>query len=231
MECGSDVRRRLTKEQRELVLPRLMRRGLLEVRSGLRLSAATQGAFPRPTRQGELSLMATRMCCEVRWRRLASPHARHDAGPDGVTPQPLNDGVRRQMARMPRRDTKPELALRRELHRRGLRFRVKNNLPGRPDVVLTRARIAVFCDGCFWHVCPQHATWPKNNADWWREKLEANVARDRRQERELAALGWHVIRVWEHENEITAADAVELAWREGLRASAPAAGSHADLRP
>lgn len=114
--------------------------------------------------------------------------------------------------------TKPELALRRELHRRGLRYRVNvRALPGRPDIALTRARIAVFVDGCFWHGCPDHAVAPKANAEWWRSKLDANIARDRRTEERLRESGWLVIRAWEHENPADVADVVERTWRERLR--------------
>ena len=114
---------------------------------------------------------------------------------------------------MPRVDTKPELALRRELHSRGLRFRLHAPLPGRPDIALTRARIAIFVDGCFWHVCPEHFTAPKNNRDWWKAKLDANVARDRRSDASLEALGWAVVHVWEHEVISVAAGRIELMWR------------------
>lgn len=67
----------------------------------------------------------------------------------------------------------------------------------------------MFVDGCFWHVCPQHSTWPKNNAKWWREKLEANERRDRDTDDGLREMGWHVVRVWEHEDPTAAADRVE----------------------
>ncbi len=136
---------------------------------------------------------------------------RHGARTD--SPRPLNEGVSERMARMPRSNSKPEVALRAELHDRGLRFRLRSDLPGRPDIVFTRARIAVFCDGCFWHSCPIHRTWPKNNADWWRTKLEANVERDRRQDASLLQLGWLALRIWEHEPVLEAADKVEAAWR------------------
>jgi len=118
------------------------------------------------------------------------------------------------MSRLPTTGTGPEIAVRRELHRRGLRFRVNvRNLPGRPDIVLRRARIAVQVDGCFWHGCPDHAVAPKSNADWWRSKLEANRERDTRNDRELAANGWLVIRVWEHEDPSIAVDRIEAEWR------------------
>ena len=132
-------------------------------------------------------------------------------------PVPLSPAVSKQMASMPRRDTKPELALRRELHRRGLRFRVAlAGLPGRPDIAFTRARLAVFVDGCYWHRCPIHGTEPKNNADWWKQKLDRNVERDGEKDALLTEQGWSVIRVWEHESPRDAADLVEAGWRLAL---------------
>lgn len=113
------------------------------------------------------------------------------------------------MQRQARRDTVPELALRRALHRLGLRYRVDRAVgPGvrrRADVVFGGAKVAVFVDGCFWHRCPQHATDPKANAQWWRDKLDRNVARDRETDATLAAQGWLVVRVWEHEDAVAAA--------------------------
>nr|WP_231932827.1 very short patch repair endonuclease [Micromonospora rifamycinica] len=118
------------------------------------------------------------------------------------------------MRRQPRTSTKPELALRRELHRRGLRFRVNHSdLPGRPDVAFSRAKVAVFVDGCFWHRCPQHGTVPRNNREWWQAKLDRNVARDRAKDAALAELGWVVLHVWEHEAIGAAADLVQAEWR------------------
>jgi len=76
------------------------------------------------------------------------------------------------------------------------------------DVVFTRARVAVYVDGCFWHCCPEHGNVPRANREWWIEKLERNVARDRRNDRELEAAGWRVVRIWEHEPIIEAADRV-----------------------
>lgn len=107
--------------------------------------------------------------------------------------------------------TRCELELRSELYRLGLRYRVNYPLPGtrrRADVAFVRARIAVFVDGCFWHCCPQHATWPKANADWWKRKLEGNVARDRHTDELLTAGGWQVVRIWEHEDMRRAAEAI-----------------------
>jgi len=121
------------------------------------------------------------------------------------------------MSRQRRRDTEPELLLRRELHRRGLRFRVDAPIPGLPrrraDVVFTRARIAVFVDGCFWHGCPEHATHPATNAQWWAAKLTRNVERDRETDEHLRAAGWTVLRYWEHADMATASIAVFDQWK------------------
>ena len=128
-------------------------------------------------------------------------------------PIPSSVGVSQRMSRLGRRDTRPELALRSELHRRGLRFRVDRTVVPkvrtRADLVFTRARVAVFVDGCFWHACPEHQTWPQANKEWWRQKLDNNVARDRRNNAALEAEGWTVIRVWEHETASIAADRIE----------------------
>ncbi|AII06949.1 very short patch repair endonuclease [Rhodococcus opacus] len=114
-----------------------------------------------------------------------------------------------------RRDTAPELALRRELHRRGVRYYVDRapmkGIRRRADLVFPRRKVAVYVDGCFWHSCPQHATFPKNNAQWWAEKLAGNVTRDRDTDTRLADAGWTVVRIWEHENPAVAADRVQEA--------------------
>ncbi|GIG91118.1 very short patch repair endonuclease [Plantactinospora endophytica] len=137
------------------------------------------------------------------------------------TPAPLNDTVSAQMRRMPRERTGPELRLRRELHRRGMRFRVnRKDLPGRPDITFSRARLAVFVDGCFWHMCPSHSTMPKNNAEWWRAKLERNVERDREKDELLVSQGWHVLHVWEHDDTGVVADRIQALWLS-LRAARP----------
>jgi DNA mismatch endonuclease (patch repair protein) len=110
-----------------------------------------------------------------------------------------------------RRDTRPELAIRSALHQAGLRFRVDYPLPGlrrRGDIVFRRRRLVVFVDGCFWHCCPEHGTWPRENAEWWRAKLEANVERDRDTDARLADSGWLVLRVWEHEEPFEAASRI-----------------------
>jgi DNA mismatch endonuclease, patch repair protein len=132
------------------------------------------------------------------------------AQPAGRKPGPLSPLVSAQMSRMPRVRTNPEMRLRRELHRRGLRYRVNHpSLPGRPDIAFTKVRLAVFVDGCFWHMCPQHSTMPKNNAEWWAQKLQRNVARDREKDAQLMGLGWSVLHAWEHENPEAVADTIE----------------------
>lgn len=132
---------------------------------------------------------------------------------DEQGPVPLNELVTRQMKRMPRKDSGPEIRLRRSLHRRGLRFRVQAALPGRPDIVFPRAKIAVFVDGCFWHQCPEHSTLPNNNREWWTIKLARNVERDREKDDALRELGWEPIHVWEHEDPEIAAAEIENMWR------------------
>lgn len=119
------------------------------------------------------------------------------------------------MARLGRRDTGPELVIRSELHRRGFRFRVdRAPLPGvrsRADIVFGPARVAVYVDGCFWHSCPEHGTSPKANADWWERKLKRNRERDAETDNALRRHGWEVVRIWEHEDPVAAADRVETA--------------------
>jgi DNA mismatch endonuclease (patch repair protein) len=80
---------------------------------------------------------------------------------------------------------------------------------GRADILFTRAHLVVMVDGCFWHRCPDHGLAPRNNSDWWRQKLDRNVERDRRTDAELVSRGWNVVRVWEHESTAAAADRIE----------------------
>jgi DNA mismatch endonuclease (patch repair protein) len=114
------------------------------------------------------------------------------------------------MARQARAHTAPEVALRQALHAVGLRYRVGYPVPGMRrrtiDVAFTRAKVAVFVDGCFWHACPQHATQPAANSQWWAQKLAGNVERDAATTAHLEELGWRVVRIWEHES---AADAAQ----------------------
>ncbi len=131
---------------------------------------------------------------------------------DRDTPNPSSEDAGRRMRIVRQRDTAPEIALRSILHRRGLRYRVDvSPIRGsrrRADILFPSARVAVYVDGCFWHGCPLHATWPKANPDWWRQKLVRNVERDRDTDIRLAHAGWTVLRVWSHEDSSEAAERV-----------------------
>ena len=103
-----------------------------------------------------------------------------------------------------KKDTRPEVLLRAAMHRAGLRYRTYVAIEGgglraRADVVFPKRRLAVFVDGCFWHGCPEHATKPRTNVDYWEAKLRGNADRDRRVDQALTASGWSVIRLWEHD--------------------------------
>jgi len=103
------------------------------------------------------------------------------------------------MRRVKGADTSCEVRLRSALHRRGLRYSLRKPLPGKPDIVFVRARVAVFVDGCFWHGCPEHCRMPSSNTGYWDAKIARNMARDRVITKELRAQGWRVVRVWEHD--------------------------------
>lgn len=141
------------------------------------------------------------------------PHTHQRRDSRGM-PTPLNPTVSSNMRRMPTCNTSPEVMVRKALHALGLRYRLhRADLPGRPDIVFPRQRIAVFVDGCFWHYCPQHCVVPRNNRLWWLAKLRANRRRDQRNDEALKKLGWVAIRVWEHENYESAANRVSRAVR------------------
>ena len=128
-------------------------------------------------------------------------------------PEAVDERTSRRMRNVRRSGSDAELRLRRELHRSGLRYQVDfRGLPGSPDVAFTRAKIAVFVDGCFWHRCPVHGSQPKTNEIWWRRKLDANVERDRRKDAELEGLGWLPVHVWEHEDPAEAASLIYELW-------------------
>jgi len=104
------------------------------------------------------------------------------------------------MRRVGSKNSAAERALRSVLHTEGMRFRIHRRVDRViADIVFPRPRVLVFVDGCFWHGCPKHATYPKSNTDYWLPKLRENKERDRRQSKELRKAGWKVIRVWEHE--------------------------------
>lgn len=124
--------------------------------------------------------------------------------------------ISRRMSTLPRRDNAAELAVRRLLHASGFRYRVAFPVPGRPrrsiDIAFPKAKIAVFIDGCSWHGCPDHGTEPRSDSEWWRTKLAANHARDVDTTEHLEAIGWTVVRVWEHEPPSTAATTITAAF-------------------
>lgn len=104
-----------------------------------------------------------------------------------------------QMGRVRQTGTKPEHVLGSALWKAGLRYRLSSRLPGRPDLIFIRARVAVFVDGCFWHGCPLHGTRPAARRAYWEPKLARNRERDRLADEALRALGWTSLRFWEHE--------------------------------
>jgi DNA mismatch endonuclease, patch repair protein len=105
------------------------------------------------------------------------------------------------MSRIRGTNTKPELAVRKALWARRLRYRVHYGISGRPDIVFPVARVAIFIDGCFWHGCLTHGVRPRTNAAFWSQKIERNKSRDLAITRLLTSEGWSVIRFWEHEVE------------------------------
>ena len=158
-------------------------------------------------------------CLAAHDMEMSGPRQAHSTGDDGrlavvvSRADPPTDATRRRMKAVRQTKTGAEMAVRRELFRRGLRFRVDlAPIPGirsRADVVFTRRRLAIFVDGCFWHRCPLHRSEPMSNADWWRAKLDANEARDRRTDASLEQAGWRVLRAWEHEPAIDVVDRIE----------------------
>lgn len=128
-------------------------------------------------------------------------------------PEPTSEAATKIGKANPRTGTRCEVALRSALHAAGLRYRKDHllrvgDVRVRPDVVFTRAKVAVFVDGCFWHGCPQHGRVPKSNQAYWVPKLERNQERDALVDRELASHGWEVVRIWEHEDPLAAAAAL-----------------------
>lgn len=108
------------------------------------------------------------------------------------------------MSKVRQKGTDAEVALRREMHRIGLRYRVNYEVLKKPrrvaDIAFPGRKIAIFVDGCFWHGCPEHATWPKRNTELWRQKIETNRLRDADTNERLRSIGWTVLRFWSHES-------------------------------
>jgi len=135
-------------------------------------------------------------------------------------PKPTSAVASRIMRANRKVGTRPEVLLRSLLHRRGLRYRKlavihAGALTVRPDVTFPARRVAAFLDGCFWHCCPEHGSSPASNTDYWLPKLRRNVERDRLVDDALAAEGWTVVRIWEHELRL-AADAAVTRVEEAL---------------
>jgi DNA mismatch endonuclease (patch repair protein) len=174
----------------------------------VRLEAAGRGRGPKPGKVSSQGVGPPRDAGGV-YQHL-------DPGP---VPPASSPATSRVMRRTRRSGTRPEMALRRALHRRGLRFVVDRSVPGgnrrrRVDILLRGARVAVFVDGCFWHSCPEHSHLPKTNTNWWRLKFRGIARRDRDTETQLAAVGWLAVRIWEHEDPIEAAQAIEQLVRD-----------------
>lgn len=128
-----------------------------------------------------------------------------------------SDAVRKSMLANRGRDTAPELAVRRLLHRAGLRYLVDARpvtaIRRRADIVFRGPRVAVFIDGCYWHACPEHHRLPKTNSSYWAEKARRNAERDEETTRLLIAEGWTVLRFWEHEPAAAVSEAVQRTLR------------------
>ena len=134
-------------------------------------------------------------------------------------PEPLNESATKIGKANRRTDTRPETRLRSCLHRRGMRFRKDllvraEGLRVRGDIVFPAAKVVVFVDGCFWHGCPEHQRVPTRNVGYWGPKLATNVDRDRRIDSTLSEAGWHVERIWEHEDPEMAAHRLAVIVRE-----------------
>ena len=120
-------------------------------------------------------------------------------------PKPVNPTSTKKMKANRRVDTKPEVHIRSLLHQRGLRFRkdypikLLNGRTVHADIAFTKRKIAIFVDGCFWHLCPLHGTLPKSNRHYWIPKLKENQKRDILTTRALQDIHWHVLRFWEHD--------------------------------
>ena len=118
-------------------------------------------------------------------------------------PKPSSKAAVNVMKANKRANTKPEVLIRTHLHRAGYRFRKDFNIKingknYRPDIAFTKQKVAIFIDGCFWHLCPIHGHIPKTNIHYWEPKLKKNSERDKNSNKVLRKAGWKVVRVWEH---------------------------------
>jgi len=104
------------------------------------------------------------------------------------------------MSRVHGKDTKPEITVRKYLYSNGVRYRLHANLPGKPDISVRKKKLVVFVNGCFWHAhnCKRFS-WPQAHSDFWKKKIEGNVARDNKNYELLEQAGWKVLVIWECE--------------------------------
>jgi DNA mismatch endonuclease (patch repair protein) len=116
----------------------------------------------------------------------------------------------RCMSRVRNKNTSLELCIRKRLFEKGYRYRVNYKLYGNPDIIFTRVKLAIFIDSCFWHGCPKHGTTPKTNTDFWQIKIDKNRDRDNEVTTYLKSIGWHVLRIWEHDIKKSIEDCVCL---------------------
>lgn len=166
---------------------------------------------------GEVDQLTRHLNLELAWQRARSMGLLSTASlPANSTASTLD--TRTVMRANRSKDTGPEMALRRMLHQRSLRYRVDTqplpNLRRRADVVFPADRVAVFVDGCFWHGCPEHYRPSTRNAQFWHEKIDANRARDLDTNKRLEEAGWTVIRIWEHESADECAERIASLLRE-----------------
>jgi len=132
---------------------------------------------------------------------------------DGRSPIPVRESTSRLMSKNKSKNTKPEIVLRKEMWRkriRGYRLHWKK-VPGKPDIAFPGRRIAIFVNGCFWHRCPHcQPQLPKSNVDFWKNKFEKNVERDKNKREQLAQVGWETITIWECQIKNNVIEQVEL---------------------
>lgn len=188
----------------------------LSVREGARLQSFPDryrfiGALASRCRQignAVPPLLAQQLACAIA-EAIASPVSPRRPSVIAPAAVPPTPETRARMVRQQRRDTAPEMALRKALYARNLRYRVAEkpipSLPREADVVMRPTKVAVFVQGCFWHGCPEHSRPTKSNTKWWAEKIGRNKLRDEETRAALEVAGWHVEWVWEHEDPEAAA--------------------------
>ncbi len=203
-----------------LTLFRLVFRGEPHDRGAKRPSSRPAShTHRRVTVDGSSPSSARRSACSAPHRtpalRLPSLHMPSSSRRIPVAPPPSSAAASAVMRGNRKTDTRPETAVRSELHRRGHRFlknvRPEPDIACRVDIVFRRPRLAVFVDGCFWHGSPDHGTQPRTNTSYWAPKIARNIERDKENDQLLVTRGWHVLRIWEHESTSDAADRVEAA--------------------